>query len=222
MRALVILLISSILCSGCLSVCRLGKCESKYGSAKEWSEERQEWVRVEVHRIGDPDILAKFGLYPTMKMRWQLARVSCHWAPKRTYWSQHLGVPVALIGITPGMVVDFVVDTIALPWDWKYRNNVGPDLCAPLDAERACRSLCVMCGATSDGEFSRCRRKADRGTDDHCKYYGVCPRCIDAAKAAGTNSATKLPTPGSVRLSWSITTSFTILASRSISILQGF
>ena len=185
MRALVILLISSILCSGCLSVCRLGKCESKYGSAKEWSEERQEWVRVEVHRIGDPDILAKFGLYPTMKMRWQLARVSCHWAPKRTYWSQHLGVPVALIGITPGMVVDFVVDTIALPWDWKYRNNVGPDLCAPLDAERACRSLCVMCGATSDGEFSRCRRKADRGTDDHCKYYGVCPRCIDAAKAAG-------------------------------------
>lgn len=176
---------AAVLLSGCLSVCRLCKCESDDGYVKRWSEERQEWVRIEVQRFGDADILAKYGLYPTMKVRWQCARMSWHWAPKKTYWSQRLGIPAALIGLTPGMLVDVVVDTVALPWDWKYRHNVGPDMCAQLDKERAYRSLCVICGATSDGEFARCRKKADRGTSDYGKYYGVCPSCISAAKLAG-------------------------------------
>lgn len=186
-RVVVLLAVAALaaVCSGCLSVCRLGKCESKYVSAREWSEERQEWVRVEARSTGDADILARYGLYPTMKMRWQLVRLSCHWAPKKTYWSQRLGVPAALVGLAPGMVVDAVVDTLALPWDWKYRGSVGPDICAPLDAERACRSLCVMCGATSDGEFPRCRSRADAGTPAYRRYYGVCPRCTAAAKLAG-------------------------------------
>lgn len=171
--------------SGCLSVCRISKCESKDGYVQEWSEEQQEWVQVEVQRAVGNDILAKYGLYPTMQMRWQLARTSWHWAPKKTYWRQRLGVPVALVLLTTGMVVDAVVDTVALPWDWKYRHNVGPDLCAALDKEREYRSLCVICGATSDGEFPRCRRKADRGTADHCRYYGVCRGCIAEAKLAG-------------------------------------
>ena len=174
----------AVLSSGCLSVCRLGKCSS--GSAREWSEERQAWVRVETHCPGDDsDICAKYGLYPTMKMRWQLARMSWHWAPKKTYWGQHVGIPLGLLAITPGMVVDVVVDTIALPWDWKYRHNVSPDMCAPLDEERAYRSLCVICGATSDGEFARCRKHSDRNTSDWNKYYGVCPGCIQAAKDGG-------------------------------------
>ena len=180
--AVVAALAIAVACSGCLSVVRLAKLDD--GTRKVWSEERQEYFVVEQSCEG-ADLLATYGLYPTMKIRWQLLRMSWHWAPKRCYWGQHVGIPCALIGITPGMVVDVVVDTAALPWDWKYRHNVGPDLCAPLDEERRCRSLCVMCGATSDGEFPRCRRKADRGTDDHCKYYGVGPRCIDAAKAAG-------------------------------------
>ena len=154
------------LLSGCLSVCRLSKLDC--GGYTEWSEERQEC-----------------GLYPTMKMRWQLVRLSCHWAPKQQYWGQHVGVPLALFGITPGMVVDVAVDTIALPWDWKHRHNVSPDLCAGLDEERRCRSLCVLCGATSDGEFARARRDADRGTPDWSRFYGVCPDCIQKAKADG-------------------------------------
>jgi len=186
MRTLVFLFISSILCSGCLSVCRLSKCESHYGSAKRWSEERQEWVRVEVHYVGDPDILSKYGLYPTMKMRWQLARLSCHWVPARMCGFGHrVVIPLGLVALAPGMVVDAVVDTIALPWDWKYRGNVGPDLCAPLDEERRCRSLCVICGATSDGKFARCRRRADWDTPNWNKYYGVCPSCIERAKQSG-------------------------------------
>lgn len=173
--------------SGCLSVCRFGKCESKYGSAREWSEERQGWVRIEPERIADDDsdICAKYGLYPTMKMRWQLARLSWHWAPKRSWWGQRVGTPLGLLALTPGILVDLPVDTLALPWDWKYRHNVGPDLCASLDKERAYRSLCVMCGVTSDGEFARCRSKADRGTPEYGRYYGVCSSCIGAAKAAG-------------------------------------
>lgn len=169
--------------SGCLSVCRLSKLDC--GGYTEWSEERQEWVKHEIQPSGDRDFMAKFGLYPTMKMRWQLVRLSCHWAPKQQYWGQHVGVPLALLGITPGMVVDVAVDTIALPWDWKHRHNVSPDLCAGLDEERRCRSLCVLCGATSDGEFARARREADRGTPDWRRFYGVCPDCIQKAKADG-------------------------------------
>ena len=173
----------TVLSSGCLSVCRL--CKSESSCMHEWSEERQEWVRVEVPRAGDSDICAKFGLYPTMKVRWQLVRMSCHWAPKKHYWGQHLGTPLVLVALTPGMAVDAVVDTLALPWDWKYRDNVCPDMCAKLDEERAYRSLCVMCGATSDGEFARCRLHSDMNAQDLRRYYGVCPHCIEAAKAAG-------------------------------------
>lgn len=171
-------------CSGCLSVVRLSKLDD--GSRRVWSEERQGYV---VHEWrGDPrsrDLLATYGLYPTMQMRWQMLRVSCHWAPKRCYWGQHVGIPCALIGITPGMLVDVVVDTISLPWDWKYRHNVGKDMCAGLDEERAYRSVCVHCGATSDGEFARCRRTADSNNENWNKYYGCCPDCIEAVKAGG-------------------------------------
>jgi len=171
-------------CSGCLSVIRLMKFDD--GSHRVWSEERQEYV---VHEWkGDPqsrDLLATFGLYPTMKMRWQLLRTSWHWAPKRNWWGQRVGVPVAEIALLPGGVFDFVVDTISLPWDWKYRHNVGKDMCAGLDEERAYRSVCVHCGATSDGEFARCRRDADRNTENWRKYYGVCPNCVEAVKADG-------------------------------------
>lgn len=175
---------SIALLSGCLSVCRFGKCDS--ASAKEWSEERQAWVRVETCRTGgDRDICAKYGLYPTMKMRWQLLRVSCHWAPKRNWWGQRVGTPLGLLALTPGILVDLPIDTLALPWDWKHRHNVSPDMCAPLDEERAYRSFCVICGATSDGEFARCRKYSDRNTADWNRYYGVCPGCIKAAKDGG-------------------------------------
>lgn len=170
-------------CCGCLSVCRF--CKLAGDTRREWSEERQEWVRVKVNWAEDPDFLAQFGLYPTLKMRWQMVRLSCHWAPKRSWAGQHIGIPFALLAITPGMVVDTVVDTVALPWDWKYRNNVPRDMCAPLDEERAYRSLCVVCGATSDGEFARCLHNDNRNTADWRKYYGVCPRCVDAAKGRG-------------------------------------
>ena len=182
--AAVVAAASIALLSGCLSVCRIGKCDS--ASAKEWSEERQAWVRVEACCTGDDgDICAKYGLYPTMKMRWQLLRMSWHWAPKRSWWGQRVGTPLGLLGLTPGILVDLPVDTLALPWDWKYRHNVGPDMCAELDKERECRSLCVICGATSDGEFARCRKYSDRNTPDWNKYYGVCPDCIGKAKAGG-------------------------------------
>lgn len=173
-----------VACSGCLSVIRLGKLDD--GSRRVWSEERQEYV---VHEWkGDPqsrDLLATYGLYPTMKMRWQLLRMSWHWAPKQCYWGQHVGIPVVELLLLPGAVVDFAVDTISLPWDWKYRHNVGKDMCVELDEERAYRSLCVICGATSDGEFARCRKYSDRNTPDWNKYYGVCPDCIEAAKSGG-------------------------------------
>ena len=171
-------------CSGCLSVLRLAKLDD--GSRRVWSEERQEYV---VHEWkGDQqsrDLLATYGLYPTMKMRWQLLRMSWHWAPRRNWWGQRVGLPVAWTLMIPGGVFDFVVDTISLPWDWKYRHNVGKDMCAELDEERAYRSLCVMCGATSDGEFARCRRTADRNTENWRKYYGCCPACVEAVKADG-------------------------------------
>lgn len=181
MRLAAIAVFPLALC-GCLSVCRLGKLA---GTRTEWSEERQEWVSHEVQPSGDSDILAKFGLYPTMQMRWQLVRLSCHWAPKRNFWGQHVGLPLTLVGTSPGIAVDVVVDTLGLPWDWKYRNCAPVDMCAPLDEERACRSLCVVCGATSDGEFPRCRSDADRGTSARRRYYGVCPACVGRAKELG-------------------------------------
>ena len=181
---LVATLALATLCCGCFSAIRLGKLDD--GSRKVWSEERQEWVRREWK--GDPqsrDLLATYGLYPTMKMRWQLLRMSWHWAPERCYWGQHVGIPAAMVAMLPGAVVDVAVDTLALPWDWKYRHNVGKDMCAELDEERAYRSLCVNCGATSDGTFARCRREADRDTENWRKYYGVCPVCVEAVKAKG-------------------------------------
>lgn len=171
-------------CSGCLSVVRLAKLDD--GSRRVWSEERQEYV---VHEWkGDPqsrDLLATYGLYPTMKMRWQILRMSWHWAPRRNWWGQRVGIPVAWTLMLPGGVLDFAVDTLSLPWDWKYRHNVGKDMCAELDKERAYRSVCVNCGATSDGEFARCRRTADRNNENWNKYYGCCPGCIEAVKAYG-------------------------------------
>ena len=182
---IVMLVVAALLsvCSGCLSVCRFGSYDSAV--AREWSEERQEWVRIETRCVGDSDVLTRYGMYPTMKARWQLLRMSCHWAPKRRWWRQRVGIPLALLALTPGMMIDVVVDTVALPWDWKHRHNVGPDICAPLDDERAYRSLCIICGAKSNGEFARCRSKADRGTVNCLRYYGVCQRCIYQAKAAG-------------------------------------
>lgn len=172
----------AVACSGCLSVVRLAKLDD--GTRKVWSEERQEYFVVERSCEG-ADLLATYGLYPTMKMRWQLLRMSWHWAPKRCYWGQHVGIPVLMVAMLPGAVVDAAVDTLALPWDWKYRHNVGKDMCAELEAERAYRSLCVNCGATSDGEFARCRREADRNTENWRRYYGCCPNCIEAVKAKG-------------------------------------
>lgn len=173
-----------VACSGCLSVVRLMKLDD--GSRRVWSEEKQAYV---VHEWrGNPDdrdALAMYGLYPTMKMRWQLLRMSWHWAPKRCYWGQHVGIPTVELLLLPGAVFDFAVDTVSLPWDWKYRHNVGKDMCAALEVEREYRSLCVNCGATSDGEFARCRRETDRNTANWRRYYGCCPACIEAVKANG-------------------------------------
>ena len=180
--AVVVALAIAVACSGCFSVVRLAKLDD--GTRKVWSEERQEYFVVEQGCEG-ADLLATYGLYPTMKMRWQLLRMSWHWAPKRTYWGQHVGIPVLMVAMLPGAVVDVAVDTLALPWDWKYRHNVGKDMCAELEEERAYRSLCVNCGATSDGKFARCRLKADRNTENWRRYYGVCPDCIEAVKADG-------------------------------------
>ena len=173
--AVVVALAIAVACSGCFSVVRLAKLDD--GTRKVWSEERQEYFVVEQGCEG-ADLLATYGLYPTMKMSW-------HWAPKRTYWGQHVGIPVLMVAMLPGAVVDVAVDTLALPWDWKYRHNVGKDMCAELEEERAYRSLCVNCGATSDGKFARCRLKADRNTENWRRYYGVCPDCIEAVKADG-------------------------------------
>ena len=180
--AVVVALAIAVACSGCFSVVRLAKLDD--GTRKVWSEERQEYFVVEQGCEG-ADLLATYGLYPTMKMRWQLARTSWHWAPKRNWWGQRVGTPLGLLALTPGILVDLPIDTLALPWDWKHRHNVSPDMCAPLDEERAYRSLCVICGATSDGEFARCRKYSDRNTPDWNKYYGVCPGCIGKAKAGG-------------------------------------
>jgi uncharacterized protein YceK len=185
MRKCVYIVVAAALaavCSGCLSVVRLTKLDD--GKVKRWSEEKQAYV-VHERKCENADLLATYGLYPTMRIRWQLLRRSCYWAPKRCYWGQHVGIPCALIGITPGMLVDVVVDTLSLPWDWKYRHNVGKDMCAELDKEREYRSVCVHCGATSDGEFARCRRTADRNNENWNKYYGCCPDCIEAVKADG-------------------------------------
>lgn len=179
----VVVVALALVTSGCLSVCRL--CKSDRGGYREWSEKRQEWVWHKCEPPASEDIVAKLGLYPTMKMRWQLARMSWHWAPKKRRWGQRVGIPFALLALTPGMVVDAVVDTVAIPWDWKYRDAEGIDMCAPLDEERKYRSLCAICGATSDGEFARCRKTADRNTENWRKYYGVCPACIERAEAAG-------------------------------------
>ena len=186
MRKLVVVasLALAMLCTGCLSVVRLMKLDD--GSRRVWSEEKQAYV---VHEWrGNPDdrdALATYGLYPTMKMRWQLLRMSWHWAPKRCYWGQHVGIPTVELLLLPGAVVDFAVDTISLPWDWKYRHNVGKDMCAELEVERAYRSLCVNCGATSDGEFARCRREDDRNTENWRRYYGCCPDCSESVKEDG-------------------------------------
>lgn len=169
-------------CSGCLSVVRLAKLDD--GKVERWSEEKQAYV-VHERKCEHADLLATYGLYPTMKIRWQLLRMSWHWAPKRKWWGQRVGIPVVWTLMVPGGVFDFVVDTVALPWDWKYRHNVGKDMCAELDEERAYRSVCVHCGATSDGEFARCRRRADRNTENWRKYYGCCPACVEAAKSDG-------------------------------------
>jgi len=173
---------AAVACSGCLSVIRLGKLED--GKRRVWSEERQAYV-TKTCRCDNADLLATFGLYPTMKMRWQLLRTSWHWAPKRNWWGQRVGVPVAELALLPGGVFDFVVDTISLPWDWKYRHNVGKDMCAGLDEERAYRSVCFRCGAKSDGEFARCQNWARPDAPDWHKFVGVCTNCIEAAKAAG-------------------------------------
>ena len=181
--AVVLSLAAVTACSGCLSVVRLGKLDD--GTVRHWSEEQQRYVTYKVDNPGEADLCSKFGLYPTMKMRWQILRLSWHWAPKRYWWGQHVGLPIAWTLILPGAVFDFAVDTISLPWDWKYRHNVSPDLCAGIEEERVYRSSCVRCGATSDGEFARCKRKSDRGTENWRKYYGVCPDCIEAVKADG-------------------------------------
>ena len=180
--AVVVSLAIAVACSGCLSVVRLAKLDD--GKRKVWSEEKQGYVTYDID-CKELDLLATYGLYPTMKMRWQLLRMSWHWAPKRCYWGQHVGIPVLMVAMLPGAVVDAAVDTLSLPWDWKYRHNVGKDMCAEVEEERAYRSLCVNCGATSDGEFARCRREADRNTDNWRRYYGVCPACIEAVKADG-------------------------------------
>ena len=182
MKRLAVALALAVACSGCLSVVRLAKLDD--GTRTVWSEERQEYFVVERSCEG-ADLLATYGLYPTMKMRWQLLRMSWHWAPRRNWWGQRVGAPLGLLALTPGMAVDAAVDTLALPWDWKYRRNVGKDMCAELEEERAYRSLCVNCGATSDGEFARCRRAADRNTSHWRRYYGVCPACVKAVKRRG-------------------------------------
>lgn len=185
-KSFVVVVVALVLAvSGCLSVMRIGKAGCVFDGRYRWSEERQAYVWEELAPCEGRDPLSWFGLYPTMKMRWQLARTSWHWAPKRNWWGQRVGTPLGLLALTPGILVDLPVDTLALPWDWKYGGNVGPDMCARLDEERAYRSLCVMCGRTSDGEFARCRKHSDRSTPDWGKYYGVCPGCIDKAKAGG-------------------------------------
>lgn len=158
--------------TGCLSVARVSKC----GCSERWSEERQEYVRVEP-AYGNDDFLGKFGLYPTMQMRWQLMRLSWNWSPPRYYWQRRVGIPVAQMALLPGGVVDLVVDTVSLPWDWKYRGN-SVDLVSEEYPERIARSSCVSCGRLSEGEFALCRCWADQGTDRCNKRYGVCRDCI--------------------------------------------
>lgn len=183
MKKIIGFLCLAVILSGCLSVVRFSKLDS--GGYRVWSEEKQEWVFHEYANKCD-DFLGKFGLFPTLKMRWQLIKLACYWAPPNKKWNQHLGLPCALIGITPGLIVDIPIDLISLPWDWKYRHNEMDDRWfRELDEERACRSLCINCGKTSDGEFSRCKKRSENNTANWNKYYGVCPDCIEAVKTNG-------------------------------------
>lgn len=172
----------SLLLSGCFSVVRLTKLP--HGTQiKHWSEEQQAYVysdSTEPQR----DMLGQFGLYPTMGIRWQLLRLTWNWSPPQYYWQRRVALPVAWVLMLPGGVVDLVVDTVALPWDWKYRGN-DYDLVAEETEEHQRRSLCISRSKVSDGAFALCHRTCERNTPFWNMTYGVCPDCIETVKTNG-------------------------------------
>lgn len=179
-----LVLSTSLYLSGCLSVIRIAKIESTH-TTEHWSEEKMCYVSEPCTPRGHVDPLGQCGLFPTMKMRWELLRLTWDWAPPKYVYERRIGLPLALLGTAPGILVDLPVDVLSLPWDWKYRYNsrslVEDDL-----PERLARSRCVHCGAISeDGEFALCKRTDEAKTPRWSVRYGVCPDCVETVKKNG-------------------------------------
>lgn len=85
-------------------------------------------------------------IYPALHLRWHLVAFTWKPAPEGHHWRHYAGIPVALISCI-GLPGDFLVDTIALPWDWDASETASCPMCN----ERGCWNNPVPEDAPVDG-----------------------------------------------------------------------
>lgn len=122
-RTLAILTLIATVVTGCFSIIRV-----PMGENCEWvkDEKTGEWVKTNVVTVTCPNF--PMCIYPTLHLRYHLFAFAWQEAPEGYHWRHYSG-PLAGIVSCIGLPGDFLVDTIALPWDWDASETASCPMC---------------------------------------------------------------------------------------------
>ena len=121
MKKLAILAALASLC-GCFSVIRIPFPAERQGYTTPEGEEV--WTNTVYKTCPNYPMC----IYPTIHLRYHLFAFAWQSAPEGFQW-RHVGGPIAGIVSLIGLPGDFLVDTIALPWDWNASETNKCPMC---------------------------------------------------------------------------------------------